>query len=866
MFSRFKRNKERKTARSNFDGIQSGVVSGWFAGVDGEPVDFSLYIDGLLQLTARSNLFREDLKSINNDGYLAFSVPLHYLKLPFEHKNYCKLEIVPASKHQLDSITLSLTKDDYYQGLKFSNTGIDLEQEKHNVLSSGLWNENFYTDIYLKGTGSELDALEHFILIGGHQGFSPSKYFSSKYYLAHNNDVLDSGINPLLHYLDVGEKELRKPNDYFTPAEYLAANDDLIEFKGSLLGHYIHYGINEGRPLSKAPEIKEIAKTGLTNFKLANLANKKSLSPSSLINNKDKVIAYYLPQFHPFEENNEWWGKGFTEWTNVTKAQVLATNHHQPRIPTDFGFYDLRLKENISDQITLAKNIGVESFCLYYYWFNGNVLMDTPIELIYNNPDLDTEYCICWANENWTRAWDGQDKEVLIEQTYSEEDDIDFISHIAKYFKDSRYTCVDGKPLLIIYRPSIFPDMKATLKRWRKWCIDNGLGDIHVVMVQFEDTDPHKYGFDAAVEFPPHQVGSQNVAEFMKFNSTFQGSVHDYNGMVSNGLNKLDEGYTVYKGVTMAWDNTARRQERASFFVNSTPQRTERWLSGISQSYDIDGRKDKDRLIFVNAWNEWAEGTYLEPDVHNGYGYANSVANLKSGQTRTAKVAILVHVFYDDLVDEIVKYISNIPVDFDILVTCVTESYEITSLKLNEAFPDKLVDLKVVPNTGRDIGPFLCNHIDSYYRYEYICKIHSKKSLHAGGIDNWRTFLFDRLLGSEEQVRAILKRFEDDETLGMQYPEYSDAIKPFIDWGSNKQICQNFMRSLGAVCPDELPDFPAGSMFWFRPNSLEALLKKGWDLNDFPSEKGQIDETIMHAVERCLALICSDKGFEYIKI
>jgi lipopolysaccharide biosynthesis protein len=866
MFSNFKRKKNLNISKFNFDGIELGVISGWFCGIDDSPVEFSIYIDGLLQLTARSNLFREDLKSIANSGFIAFSVPLHYLKLPFEHKNSCKLEIVPDSKQNIDTIKLTLTKDEYYRSIKASVGDADIENVKHQILSSGLWDKNFYNDIYIKGTGSELNGLEHFILLGGHLGFSPSRYFSSKYYLAHNNDVLDSGVNPLLHYLEYGEKEFRKPNDYFEPREYLAANPDLLEYQGCILGHYIKYGIDEGRKLKLPPVAQETPQIGLTSFELANLGSKKSLCPSTLKNKKDKVIAYYLPQFHPFEENNQWWGKGFTEWTNVTKAKTLIANQHQPRVPTDFGFYDLRLKENISEQITLAKQIGVESFCLYYYWFNGTVLMDTPIELIYNNPELETEYCICWANENWTRAWDGQDKEVLIEQTYSEEDDIDFISHVSKYFKDTRYTCVDGKPLLIIYRPSIFPDMKATLKRWRQWCLDNSVGEIHAVMVQFEDTDPNKYGFDAAVEFPPHQVGSQNVAEFMRFNSNFQGSVHDYNGMVSNGLNKIDEGYIAYKGVTMDWDNTARRQERASLFVNTTPQRTERWLGGISQCYDKDERDQSDRLIFVNAWNEWAEGTYLEPDVHNGYGYANAVASLKSGQAKPPKVAVLAHIFYSDLVDEIISYINNITVDFDILITCVAESYETTSKKLNEAFPERLVDIVVVPNQGRDIAPFLCNHVNSYHRYDYICKIHSKKSLHAGGINNWRTFLFDHLLGSEENIHAILKRFEDDDTLGMQYPEYSDAIKPFIDWGSNKESCQEFMKSLSLTCPDKLPDFPAGSMFWFRPTALAPLLNKTWQLSDFPPEEGQIDETIMHAVERCFALVLASQNFKYIKI
>jgi lipopolysaccharide biosynthesis protein len=874
----FKKNKEILNTSSGFvDGLIDGHISGWLKNENAEPCFFELFVNDILVHEGFANKHREDLCEFGSNGELAFSVPvtdlLKYEELVFSSD----LEIYIRSDHKRIANNKQVIHNSLLEYINHVDIcGILATDIYTAIKSSGLWDDKFYINRYLQSNFLG-DPLLHYILFGWKKGYKASPFFSHSYYNIHYHDVVRTGVMPIYHYIVTGEKEGRKPNDYFCPQKYLAANPDLEKFEGVLLSHYSYSGIQEGRSLDIIKPIPNEIENGntkltykdlgyLTDFELANIGHKKELCPSTLKNTKDKVIAYYLPQFHPFEQNNKWWGKGFTEWTNVTKAKALAVNHHQPRVPTDFGFYDLRLKENISEQIALAKKIGVESFCLYYYWFNGTVLMDTPIELIYNNPELDTEYCICWANENWTRAWDGQDKEVLIEQTYSEEDDIDFISHTSKYFKDPRYTCVVGNPLLIIYRPSIFPDMKATLKRWREWCLDNGVGEIHAVMVQFEDTDPQKYGFDAAVEFPPHQVGSQNVAEFMEFNSDFQGSVHDYNGMVSKGLNKVDEGYIVYKGVTMDWDNTARRQERASFFVNTTPQRTERWLGGISQCYDNDERDQHNRLVFVNAWNEWAEGTYLEPDVHNGYGYANAVASLKSGHAKAPKVAVLAHVFYDDLVDEIIGYIGNIPVDFDILVTCVADSYETTSKKLNEAFPERLVDIVVVPNHGRDIAPFLCNHINSYYRYDYICKIHSKKSLHAGGIDNWRTFLYDRLLGSKEQISDILARFENDKTLGIQYPEYSDAIKPFIDWGSNKVNCQEFMNILGLDCPAELPDFPAGSMFWFRPDALDALFNKSWHLSDFPEECGQIDETIMHAVERCFLIALNTEKNKYVTL
>lgn len=707
----------------------------------------------------------------------------------------------------------------------------------------------------------------------GKKGLKCSPFFSQTYYNIHNHDVVNTGIIPLYHYIVSGERENRKPNDFFNPKDYLEANPDLANINSTLLAHYSHTGINEGRKLTLTKESNKVDKAYdhsdlgyISSFELAetNFYENELITTKNSLNTK--VIAYYLPQFHPFKQNDTWWGKSFTEWTNVTKAKPLIKNHEHPRLPTDLGFYDLRLKENIKAQAEMAKNGGVDAFCLYYYWFNGTVLMETPIETIYKNKDINIEYCICWANENWTRAWDGLNKEILIEQTYSDEDDINYISHVSKYFTDERYVKVDGKPLMIIYRPSLFPDMEATISRWRNWAKDNGYGELHISMVQFDDIDPKKYGFDAAVEFPPHQVASENVAQHMNFKVGFSGSVHDYSSMVSNSLNKVDTGYICYKSVTMAWDNTARRNDRASIFTNVTSGKLHRWMSGIENIYKRNKVPKNNRLLFINAWNEWAEGTYLEPDKHHGYSYLNTVSKFKSEQIKSPKIALLAHIFYDDLVEEIIQYAKNIEHEFDILLTCVSGSYQVVSKRFNEEFPNSLIDIKVVPNKGRDIAPFLCNHIDSYYRYDYICKIHSKKSLHAGGINNWRTFLYDRLLGSKEQINVILERFKNNENLGIQYPEYSKDIQPFISWGSNKKLCHDFMLSLGLDCPEDLPDFPAGSMFWFRPKALSNIFDKNWKYSDFPEEQGQIDETIMHAIERCILISLNTKTSEYHKL
>ena len=855
------------------DGLIDGHICGWLTSEDNSPCYYEVFVNSVLVRQGFADKYREDFSSSTNGGHVGFNIPVEDLIAHEDIFFSDSLEIFIRSDHKRiinNRLVLPNTLANHLEHYKIA--GIPFKEISHKIKVSGLWDDSFYISRYLD-SGFKGDPLLHYMLFGWKKGLKSSPFFSQTYYNIHNHDVVSTGVIPLYHYIVAGESENRKPNEFFKPSDYLAANPDLANIDCTLLAHYSHSGKNEGRKLAleaetiKAEKSFDYSELGyISSFELAESTFYEGEATPTKNSLDTKVLAYYLPQFHPFEQNDAWWGKSFTEWTNVTKAKPLLKNHKHPRLPTDLGFYDLRLKENIKAQAEMAKAGGVDAFCLYYYWFNGTVLMETPIETIYKNKDIDIEYCICWANENWTRAWDGLDKEVLIEQTYSAEDDINYIAHVSKYFADARYVKVDGKPLMILYRPSLFPDMQATLTRWRSWAKDNGFGELHISMVQFDDIDPNKYGFDAAVEFPPHKVASENVAQHMNFKEGFAGSVHDYSSMVSNSLNKVDEGYTCYKAATMAWDNTARRNDRASIFTNVSAGKFHRWMSGIENMYQQNNVPNKDKLLFVNAWNEWAEGTYLEPDSQHGYSYLNAVSKFKSNEVITPKIALLAHIFYDDLVEEIIQYAKNIDYDFDILITCVRDSFQTVSKRFNEEFPNSLIDIKVVPNKGRDIAPFLCNHVNSYFRYDYICKIHSKKSLHAGGINNWRTYLYDRLLGSKEQVRFILDNFEQDESLGIQYPEYSDDIKPFISWGSNKAICHEFMSSLGLKCPDKLPDFPAGSMFWFRPKALEALFKYGWKETDFPKESGQIDETIMHAVERCLILIILDKKLSYKKV
>ena len=336
-----------------------------------------------------------------------------------------------------------------------------------------------------------------------------------------------------------------------------------------------------------------------------------------------RTIAFYLPQFHPIPENDDWWGKGFTEWTNVKGATPQFEGHDQPKVPGELGYYDLREADVQRRQVELAKLYGISGFCFYFYWFSGKRLLELPIMQYVENSELDLPFCLCWANENWSRRWDGLDNKILIKQEYSREDDLKFIAHVSSYLKDPRYIRIQGKPLLIVYRPGLLPSAKKTAKRWRNWCRENDIGEIYLAYTQsFESVNPTTYGFDAAIEFPPNNSSPPIITELVKgLDPDFSGIVYDWNDLAERSRQYRKPDYKLFRGVCVSWDNTPRRLKKAGIFLGSTPDKYKEWLKNAC--VDTAGRfsDPSERLVFLNAWNEWAEGAYLEPDERHGYGY-----------------------------------------------------------------------------------------------------------------------------------------------------------------------------------------------------------------------------------------------------
>lgn len=346
-----------------------------------------------------------------------------------------------------------------------------------------------------------------------------------------------------------------------------------------------------------------------------------SISPTAM---DFKLIAFYLPQYHPIPENDEWWGKGFTEWTNVTKARPLFKGHIQPKLPTDLGFYDLRLPETRRAQAKLARQYGIHGFCYYYYWFDGKRLLERPLNDMLASGDPNFPFCICWANENWTRRWDGLEQEVLAEQTYSIDSSRRFIRDVIPILRDPRYIHFEGKPVLMIYRANSIPQINETVAMWRQECRLAGVGEIHLCAVRFTGmVDVHELGFDAAVDFPPHGMQVEEISAQMEgLDPAFEGFIYDYNQVVHNDLEALGKGYEhpVHRTVMLGWDNTARRGKAAHLAYGATPEAYKSWLTGVLHQ-EIEHNPKRESLVFINAWNEWAEGTVLEPDQHHGRGY-----------------------------------------------------------------------------------------------------------------------------------------------------------------------------------------------------------------------------------------------------
>jgi lipopolysaccharide biosynthesis protein len=365
--------------------------------------------------------------------------------------------------------------------------------------------------------------------------------------------------------------------------------------------------------------------------------------------NKIRPIAIYLPQYHPIPENDEWWGKGFTEWTNVVVAEPLCSGHYQPQLPADLGFYDLRLNEIFYEQIKMAKDAEIYGFMFYEYWFEGKRLLEKPIENYLADAQIDFPYLLCWANENWTRKWDGLDAQVLLKQSYSVDD---FAAHFdkvyARHIINEKYIKVDDKPVIAIYKPELIENLDILISLWREKALELGLPGIYFINCEANGIikNPEIMGFDASYEFQPNWslVGDHrikrvlNLERYINFFPSYRiknflrkyliiksllNTFIDYKTYSEDNRHNKHTGYKRFPGITTSWDNSPRRRNGgATVFLNSTPDLYRDWFKRLLDKFHP--YSDSENFIFINAWNEWAEGAHLEPCKKWKHSYLNA--------------------------------------------------------------------------------------------------------------------------------------------------------------------------------------------------------------------------------------------------
>jgi ADP-heptose:LPS heptosyltransferase len=465
------------------------------------------------------------------------------------------------------------------------------------------------------------------------------------YALAHPE--LEAGsLHPIDHWLREGVANGESPSPSIDLAAYCDAAPDVRGHGVDPLLHYIADGCREGRPMPSAGGRDEWhwetaqATVGDVPRTLSDILFDGSLpEPASRLASAvqprpglggaghappamPRVFAFYLPQFHPIPENDLAHGMGFTEWHNVINAKPLFRGHYQPRVPGELGFYDLRSEEVLRQQIALARAHGIDGFCFYYYNFQGRKLLYRPIDNFVRS-DIDAPFLCVWANENWTKAWDGGDREVIIAQQHSDEDDLQALRDLATLFQDRRYLKIDGKPVMMVYKPHLFPDIRRSVETWRNEIIRYGFHDLFLVTVDDwpnSPEHPRDIGFDASYEIPSNIVERSTYAtdaELLDLPPDFTGRIVDYEKFARFHMGRPKPRHRRFRTVMAPWDNTPRYGMHAMVQINGGGNAYQRWLSQALLDTCRDQRPEE-RIVFLHSWNEWCEGTYIEPDGRLG--------------------------------------------------------------------------------------------------------------------------------------------------------------------------------------------------------------------------------------------------------
>ena len=554
-----------------------------------------------------------------------------------------------------------------------------------------------------------------------------------------------------------------------------------------------------------------------------------------------KVIALYLPQYHVIEENNKFWGEGFTEWTNVRKSKPRFKGHHQPRIPGDkygyLGYYDLTEIKTIVKQVNLAKSHGIYGFGIYYYWFSGKKLLEKPINIFIQQTYIDFNFLLIWANENWSKRWDGRDQEILIKQDYKQDDPINFIKDIKKYVKDKRYIKIDKKPVLGLYEPSKIPNLKETIELWREKSRELGIGEIFILISinrnktqDFENLNL----FNASYEFPPRNSFQNN--RILKKNTLIYTELL-YKSYDFDETNMNYKKFPYFRGTMVEWDNSPRIS-KCEIFEHYSPEQFY-MFNKIVIDWTLKHYNKKLRFIFINAWNEWGEGSYLEPDDKYGYASINSLSRAIfnkpfieiNNSVGINTIAVLLYINNEDSIIEILNKINNIPYIYDLFIYIDNKikSDKSDNFKYYIKLKSKAdyFQLKILNERENLLASFL-DFRNKAKKYKYICTINTFQYKNISYYEDWKNYIYNNLIGDSKIISEILTDFEKYSRLGIIFPE--KYYKSSIILGDNISDLElkylNYF--LNRVHPqahilEKSFDFPEGSMFWARVNSIYQI-------------------------------------------
>lgn len=595
-----------------------------------------------------------------------------------------------------------------------------------------------------------------------------------------------------------------------------------------------------------------------------------------------KPITFYLPLFYENNQTNLSVNGLNIGWTNIKKCKSLFKGHHQPRIPGDninyLDYYNSFNLTVIKKQVELAKEHGIYGFAIYYYWFCGKKVLEKPLDLYSNNKDIDFPFLLIWVNNNWNDNLNREKEEICFKTTDIEEYSQLFIKDIEKYLIDHRYIKINNKPLLGIYEPYDLINIKETIKKFREKSKELGIGDIFILAcLNKNETNKiiNSKLFDGAFDFPPNNL----LRNFkIRFKNTFIYNELIYENIIYNYSNI--KNFSFYRCSMLQWDNCQSLNHYEIYDYYSPEQFY--FINKIIIDWTKKHYDKENRYFFINSWNNWYEGSYLEPDKKYGYASINSLSKAIFNLTyielynfnninHKSNIAIQAHLFYEDLIIDIVNITNEIPVKFDLFISVcskhvkeIVEQYAIKNSKAN------FIEIKIYSNKGRDVLPFLIQMRNAIQKYKYICHIHSKKSLMSNFGDEWRNYLYSNLLGNRQIISEILTEFEKYDKLGLIFAEPFYKILTYL----GKTMIDNNTKYMNFIIKNISPkyrvsqnyfDFPEGNMFWAKIEAIHQIFEMNLEKR-VSKENGKLDSTIIHGIERIWTYLAKLNGFVYKKI